>query len=145
MKLTNQEKTMRTLLRCLMGIVGVFVFVFIGSKLYPIIHGPKISIETLRNGSTLTDPMIRISGIATFTRELIVNGESFALSPTGAFDEKLILSPGYNLITILGVDRYGKANQETYSIMLDEPASPEILTLHTPTAQTSNSQLTDSQ
>lgn len=145
MKLTKQEKTTRTLLRCLMGIVGIFVLVFIGSKLYPIIHGPKISIDTLQNGSTLTDPMIRISGTASFTRELIVNGESFALSPTGAFDEKLVLSPGYNLITVLGVDRYGKANQKTYSIMLDEPSAPEILTLHTPTATQLAKQITNTQ
>ena len=140
MKLTKQEKTTRTILRTLLGIVGVFVLVFIGSKLYPIIHGPKISIATLTNGATLTDPMIRISGIASFTRELIVNGESFALSPSGAFDEKLLLNPGYNLITIQGVDRYGKANNQTYAVMLDEPPTPETLTLYTGPAHPTTTQ-----
>lgn len=131
MKLTKQEKTTRTILRTILGIVGVFVFVFIGSKLYPIVHGPKISISTLTNGAILKDPMVRISGVASFTRELIVNGESFALSPNGTFDEKLLLNPGYNLITVQGIDRYGKANNQTYAVILDEPPAPETLTLYT--------------
>lgn len=131
MKLTKQEKTTRTIVRTIFGIVGVLVLVFIGSKLYPIVHGPRIAIDTLANGATLTDPMIRISGTASFTRELIVNGESFALSPSGSFDEKLLLNPGYNLITVQGIDRYGKSNNQTYAVILDEPTPPETLTLYT--------------
>lgn len=131
MKLTKQEKTIRIISRTILGIVGVFVFVFIGSKLYPIVHGPKISISTLTNGAILKDSVVHISGTASFTRELIVNGKSFALSPSGSFDEKLLLNPGYNIITVQGVDRYGKANIQTYAVVLDEPPTPETLTLYT--------------
>lgn len=140
MKLTKQEKTTQTIMRTIFGIVGIFLVVFIASKLYPIIHGPRISISTLTNGAILTDPMVRISGVASFTRELIVNGESFALSPSGAFDEKLLLNPGYNLITVQGIDRYGKSNNQTYAVILDEPATPETLTLYTGPAHPTTTQ-----
>jgi hypothetical protein len=118
-------------IRTLIGSLGVLIAVFIGSKLYPIIHGPTLSVATLSDGATVDAPMIRISGIAEFTQELSVNGESFALSPKGEFDEKLLLNPGYNLITLVGKDRYGKANRKAFTVMLNEKAPPEMLTLST--------------
>lgn len=131
MKFNHPEKNNQLVWKSLIGLVVLFVLVFVGFKLYPIVHGPAISIDTLVNGGTVEEPMVRISGIASFTRELIVNGESFALSPSGGFDEKLLLNPGYNIITVQGVDRYGKANNQNYAIVLKEKNPPETLTLNT--------------
>lgn len=127
---TKQEKNILLISRGIISLVVLGILGFIGFRLYPIIHGPRIHVETLTNGETLMDSMIRISGIADYTQQLIVNGKELPLSPTGSFDEKLILNPGYNLVTIAASDRYGKTTNRSYIVVLKEPAAPQILTLN---------------
>ena len=116
------------------GFIGIFVLgvlAFVGSKVYPIIHGPAITVATLINGGSVSDPMVRISGNAAFTQELVVNGKTLNLAPDGTFDEKLVLNPGYNLITLQGSDRFGKTNSTTYAVVLTEKTPPATLTMNT--------------
>lgn len=130
---SHQEKTKHLIQK---GLIGIFVFGvlgFVGCKLYPIIHGPVISVATLTNGGTVQEPMIRISGIASFTQQLIVNGKNLALSPDGSFDEKLVLNPGYNLVMIQGADRFGKVTHQNYAVVLAEKSQPQTLTMNVPT------------
>jgi hypothetical protein len=102
----------------MIGVLGVLGFV--GFNLYPLIHGPSITVETLSDGATLNDSMIRLSGRAKFTKDLSINGAPLATSPSGTFDEHLVLNPGYNLITITGTDRFGTVKESTYTLVLHE-------------------------
>lgn len=118
---TPAEKNTRIILRTILGISLMTVIGFVGTKLYPIIHGPSINVSTLINGGVVHEPMVKVSGIAAFTKELVINGKALPLSPDGIFDEKIVLNPGYNVITVSGSDRYGTSNIQTYSMVLDEP------------------------
>lgn len=129
MQTTILEKNKSLLQKGFLGILMVSVISFVGCKLYPIIHGPTIDITTLINGSSVQDAMIQISGTASFTQELMVNGKNLALSPNGSFDEKLVLNPGYNVINIQGIDRFGKTSHKTFSLMLNEE-NPTTLTMN---------------
>jgi uncharacterized protein YfaP (DUF2135 family) len=133
MQPSSSEKTKQLIQK---GFIGIFVFGvlgFIGFKLYPIIHGPVITVATLTNGGTVQEPMIRVSGTASFTQQLIVNGKTLALSPDGSFDEKLVLNPGYNLVMIQGADRFGKTKNQNYAVVLAEKTPPQTLTMNTVT------------
>ena len=120
---TNKEKIISFITKGFFGILGVLVLGFVGLKLYPLVHGPAVDLATLSNGAVLNDPMIRISGKALYTKSLIVNGDSLALSPDGSFDEHLVLNPGYNVIAIQAVDRFGKLQSHNYSVVLREPST----------------------
>lgn len=119
--LTKKEKRLAFLKKAFLGTFGIFTLGFVGMKMYPLIHGPKVILSTLSDGISLQEPMIRVSGKALYTKNLIVNGENLPLAPDGTFDEKLVLNPGYNIITIAATDRFGKQRNETYSAILQQP------------------------
>ena len=85
-KLTHKEKVIYVLKRASLSAVALLVLGFVGLKLYPLVHGPSLELATLSNGAVLNDPMIRISGKALYTKDLIVNGESLPLATDGSFD-----------------------------------------------------------
>lgn len=130
MQKTKSEKNKSLIQKSTLGLFALFVVGFVGMKLYPIVHGPTIDISTISDGASVTDAMIRISGTASFTQDLIVNGKSLALSPNGSFDEKLVLNPGYNVITVQGSDRFGKKTDQTYAMVLTEATPPPTLTMN---------------
>lgn len=118
---------------------------FVGFQVYPLLHGPSLEFTTLTQGMHVDEPLIRIAGIARHTQELVVNGTTLPLSPTGDFDEKMLMSPGYNIITVLALDRFGKHMTKTYTVFLAEEASVipsrETLAVKTPLAAPSKNSL----
>ncbi len=126
MQKTNSEKIKSLIQKSALGFFTLFVLGFVGVKLYPIIHGPRINVSTIINGGSVTEPMIRISGTASFTQELIINGKKLALSPDGSFGENLVLNPGYNIISVQGSDRFGKKTDQMYAIVLTETSLPTL-------------------
>jgi hypothetical protein len=132
MQPTKIEQVKSVIQKILAGITILGVLVFVGFKIYPVVHGPEIFVSTLINGGSVTEPLVRISGIAAFTQDLIVNGKDLSLSPNGSFDEKFLLNPGYNVIHIDGTDRFGKITHKTYTLVLLDKTQPPTLTMNTP-------------
>ena len=135
MQLTLQEKRNRNFLRTSCGVLGLALIVFVGTKMYPLIHGPDIQLATMTDGAHLTEPVVQLSGTAHFTKDLIINGAPIATAPNGSFDEKLLLNPGYNVITMEGKDRFGNSNVKNYTAILTEEAD-HTFTLNTLPATT---------
>lgn len=126
---TKKEAFIRATGKALACALGAAVLGFVGMKVYPIVHGPAIDLSTLSDGGTVTEPMVRISGIAKYTRDLVINGNALPLSPDGSFDEKLVLNPGYNLISVAARDQFGTATRRDYSIILKEAPAAAALTV----------------
>lgn len=112
------------LLTLIVGIVG-----FVGVEIYPFVHGPQLNLETLSDGTTLTEPLVALQGQARYTKDLFINGSPLATSPDGSFAEKLLLNPGYNVITVSAKDRFGSETNTTYRLMLREDEQ-QVLTLN---------------
>lgn len=121
--ISRKEQYIRNGIKGILVILLLGVFGFVGFQVYPLIHGPSLEFTTLTQGMHVDEPLIRIAGIARHTQELIVNGVALPLSPTGDFDEKLLMNPGYNIITVLALDRFGKHTTQTYTVFLAEEAS----------------------
>ncbi len=105
------------------GFIGLFVVVlgvFVTSRIVPILLGPRITLETIPDQSEVSDPVIAISGRATDTRKLTLNGADIALSPTGTFKHTVLLHPGYNTITFDTVDALGHTRKKGYAFLLKE-------------------------
>ena len=130
MQFIKQEHKNKYFPKIALGIFGVALVSFVGVKLYPYIHGPDIQVTTINNGAHLTEPVLAISGQARFTKDLIVNGAPLPTSPDGTFSEKVLLAPGYNLITLEGQDRFGKRTAKNFALMLTETAD-NTFTLNT--------------
>ena len=122
---SKSDKNFKTAQKILGGILGFAFLAFVGTKMYPLIHGPEVRIP-IQSGATVTNPVVHLSGVARYTKSLIIDGTPVALAPDGAFDEHVALSPGYNTITVAAHDRFGKGSDKTYAVVLDQPQTTAI-------------------
>jgi hypothetical protein len=80
--------------------------------------GPTIRITTPMDGQTLSEPMVEIAGSAKRIAYLSLNGRQIYTNPQGEFDEKLVLSPGYNIITVSAEDKFNRTTEKQLELVL---------------------------
>jgi hypothetical protein len=101
----------------LLGIIIVGYSLFQAQKL---IVGPVIEVHTPQNGATYNQTLIEIEGRARNTAHLNLNGKKIFTDQEGYFKEKLLLSPGYNIIKLDAVDKFKKYTEKTLELILKE-------------------------
>jgi len=83
-------------------------------------HGPQISVESPQNGSTVTEEIIDLKGVATNAQSIFIDDRPIFIDSTGNFTEKLILAKGYNTISIQARDRFGSEIEKVLEFVLLE-------------------------
>jgi hypothetical protein len=73
-----------------------------------IIIGPTIEITEPKNGESLNESLTTIEGRAKHVSFISMNDHPITVDESGDFSEKLLLSPGYNIIKLKVVDRFGR-------------------------------------
>lgn len=104
-------------------ILGYGVFAFKG-----IIWGPRIVLITPQSGFATTSPLIIVSGRAIRAKNLFLNGATTTLDLAGNFNESLLLSPGYNIMTLEGFDKYGRSTKKTIEMTLKDKGATSTAT-----------------
>lgn len=81
------------------------------------IRGPSIELTspTSTNLET-TESLFMVSGLAYNTVSLSLNERKISIDTKGFFEEKLLLSPGFNTIEIRGKDRFKKEVVQTIRV-----------------------------
>ncbi len=91
--------------------------VFQASK---IIMGPKINLTSPENGMTFSNALIEIEGTAKNISYLNLNGRPIFTDKNGRFNEKFLLSPGYNIIKLDARDKFKNYTEKTLELVLKE-------------------------
>jgi hypothetical protein len=73
-----------------------------------IIIGPTIEITGPKNGEGFDESLTTIEGHAKHVSFISLNDHPITVNESGYFREKLLLSPGYNIIKLKVVDRFGR-------------------------------------
>lgn len=97
------------------GILSVLIVTYGFIKVLPLIRGPEIIIEGLRNGEN-HGPVAFISGKTSGAKELRVNNNEIPLDEQGNFSDTLLLSAGYNIIYLSAKDNLGREKIEKFEI-----------------------------
>ena len=71
------------------------------------LRGPIVTITEPVDGSASTTSLIAIIGVAKNVSFLTLNGRQIFTDERGVFKESLLLSDGYNILTLEGKDRFG--------------------------------------
>lgn len=106
----------RVLLFILLSIIVAYSF-FQAQKL---ISGPIIEVYSPKSGSTYTQTLIEIEGRAKNIAYLNMNDKPIFTDKTGYFKEKILLSPGYNVIKLDARDKFKKYTEKKLEIVLKE-------------------------
>ncbi|MBI2618339.1 hypothetical protein HYW58_02725 [Candidatus Kaiserbacteria bacterium] len=96
----------------LLGILGYTYF-----QMHNLVIGPVITIKTPQNGATLFASLTEVVGTTKNISEITINDRRIFIDETGVFKEKLLLSPGYNIITLHAKDKFGRTTNRTLELV----------------------------
>ena len=85
-----------------------------------IIIGPEIEIISPNPESETTENLVIIRGVAKNVTFLSLNNRAIFMDQEGNFKEKLLLSPGFNIISLYGRDRFKQGVTEEFKIYYKE-------------------------
>jgi len=99
----------------------ILVVVIIGGytmfRAKTITEGPNISVTEPINGSTVLNPLVKIIGTAKNISFINLNGAQIFTDESGNFSEEILLSNGYNIITLEAEDRFGRKTETSLKII----------------------------
>ena len=85
-----------------------------------ILAGPVIEITTPQNGATYNSTLIEIDGKAENIAYMNLDDRQMFIDKDGNFSEKILLSPGYNVVKIDAWDKFGKQTEKKLELVLKE-------------------------
>ncbi len=97
-------------------VFAMFIILYAISKTRAITEGVKLTVEGIENGKGYSTGILEISGNAKRAKHLLVNGREILINIEGDFHDFLVLSPGYNIITVSAEDRFGKIAKKTFEV-----------------------------
>ena len=99
-----------------LALVGIIVW-YAYSKSADFLEGPIITIATPKNGITVSRSLVTVSGTAEHISYITLNGLQIFVTEEGLFSEQLLLSPGYNIITLEARDRFDREVKQTLELV----------------------------
>ena len=105
------------------GALSLLAIIIVGYSFFQahkILAGPVINIHTPQNGATYNQTLIEISGQAKNIAYINLDDRKMFTDKNGNFSEKLLLSPGYNVIKLEAWDKFGKQTEKKLGLVLKE-------------------------
>jgi hypothetical protein len=103
------------------GVAVLITFIIVGYtylKTKDYIAGPQITITSPLDGSTVSNPLIEITGVTKNISFISLNDRPIFVDEKGNFKEKLLLYPGYNIMSVKAEDRYKRTVEKTIELIL---------------------------
>ena len=107
---------------------SLFLFIIFGYSFYQsrnIFTGPTITVNEPKNGSTVSEQMIKISGIVKNIKKISLNDRPIYIDEAGAFSERLLLSEGYNILKVSAWDKFNKKTEKLIEVVYKEKTTDE--------------------
>lgn len=102
------------------GVMSLLVLAIVGYIFFQtrnVIRGPIITIQTPQNGATLEESLVIIKGVAKNISYISLNDRNIFIDEQGRFQEKLLLSYGYNIMAIKAEDKFGRKTEEILELV----------------------------
>ncbi|MEW5907571.1 MAG: hypothetical protein AB1643_00065 [Patescibacteria group bacterium] len=104
-----------------LGIIAVLVITFSVYGIYKaknFLIGPRINIDSPKDGEIVSSEFIEIRGTAKNISGLYLNGRRVFTDENGFFKEGLLIAQGYNIIEINAVDKFNHTKDIKREIIL---------------------------
>lgn len=106
--MTDRRKVKR-MLKVWIAVTAIVIVVGYGAfKAKNLAEGPRLEVSSPTNGYTSRTALVEIKGTAENISFLTLNGAKIFTDESGAYDESILLSPGYNVVTLEAKDRFGR-------------------------------------
>jgi hypothetical protein len=98
------------------GAIGIIVG-YGGFRAKNLVTGPELTVSSPASGTLLADPLVEIKGTAKNISFLTLNDNKIYTDESGVWSEKILLSYGYNVMTVKAKDRFGRTTSKTLQLM----------------------------
>jgi hypothetical protein len=106
----NRETIKKSLVVSAVVMVIVIIAGYSYYASHSIINGPTITLSSpLDSQIDFSTTTVKIEGIALRTQSITLNGRPIVVDESGNFSEIVLLSPGYNVETLIGTDKFGQS------------------------------------
>lgn len=95
-------------------IFSIIILIVVGYGFYTsydFIIGPVITISEPQNGSSFSDPTVRIKGVVKRIQEITLNDRPITIDDKGNFNETVLLAPGHNVFELRAGDKFGRSKE----------------------------------
>jgi len=109
------------------ALAGIIVTILVAYGLFQsrtLLEGPNVAIEYPADGATVHESMVQIKGSTENISSITLNGRSIHVRQNGVFREPVVLSQGYNIVTVTATDRFGRTNTNRLELV-HEPLSED--------------------
>ncbi len=100
--------------------------VYSALKMRDIIWGVDVVVRGVTDGETVTNQKITLEGNARNIEILTINDRIIGVGENGEFRDSLLLSPGYNIVSIKGDDKFGKHIRHEYHVVYKQDPSTAL-------------------
>lgn len=87
-------------------VIGYAIF-----AMHDFLLGPSLSLTEPVNGSSFDIPNITLKGVVSRIQDISLNGRSITIDAKGNFNEIVLLAPGYNVLTFVVRDKFGRSKE----------------------------------
>jgi hypothetical protein len=94
--------------------VIIVIYIVLNSK--NIVRGVVFDIKNPTNGFTTELSYLEFDGTAKNAVKVYVNDVAIPVDQNGNFNETIVLSPGYNILTLSGEDKFGKKTERKFEV-----------------------------
>jgi len=115
--MTDRHATRRFLQIIVISIIVLFLFSYTAYEIQKVVFGPRIEVFSPINGSLVSDSLTEISGFAKNIKDISLNDRKIFIDEQGNFKEELLLSYGYNTITIKASDKFGRNTEKIIEVI----------------------------
>lgn len=102
-------------------LAAVVVVIIIGGysifRVETFAEGPVVEVAEPKDGSLVHQSLVTIRGEAKNISFLNLNGTQIFTDESGKFNEKILLSYGYNIITLEAKDRFGRKTEKSLQVI----------------------------
>ncbi len=104
-------------------IIGLAILLVLSYALFEarrLLAGPDIRIDFPKDGSATSSPLVTIAGVAENISFLTINDAPSYTDEGGKFVYHFSPPPGYTVVTVAAVDRFGRSTTKSISINVVE-------------------------
>ncbi|HUD04115.1 MAG TPA: hypothetical protein VMR73_01320 [Candidatus Paceibacterota bacterium] len=106
--MTQREKTRKWLKVFIIAFVAVIIVGYGTFQFRNLVLGPRIWIASPIDGEATTTQIILVSGTIKNAAFITFNGAQIFTDENGAWSDDIVLMSGYNVLTLVAKDRFGK-------------------------------------
>lgn len=115
-----EERQARAIRRSIVLLIALFILGYAGTRTFAFIRGPVLKVDYPQDYLVVRQPLISVQGTAARIATLHINGREIFTNEEGVFEDRLLVPPGYSIMTLTAQDQFGRSITKTIHLIREE-------------------------